>query len=99
MVSVKNGTLFLSNVQYHVAKVAANTISPSAEMKKSPQITPTMLYAYANENVDEFHQFRLTVHRLADKIGGNLRLYLVVGHFTRTGNFLEVACGHTALER
>lgn len=42
-VNVKNGTLSLLNVQYHVANVAANTISPNAEMKNKPQKNPNTL--------------------------------------------------------
>lgn len=42
-VNVKNGTLSLSKVQYHVANVAAKTISPNAEMKNRPQKKPNTL--------------------------------------------------------
>ena len=45
-VSVKYGTSFLWNVQYHVANVAANTISPRADTKNTPQKKPNTLNAY-----------------------------------------------------
>jgi hypothetical protein len=44
-VTVRNGTSDLLNVQYQVANVPANTISPSAETKKSPQNKPKILTA------------------------------------------------------
>ena len=40
-VRVKNGTSDLWKVQYQVAKVAARTISPKADMKKIAQKKPT----------------------------------------------------------
>lgn len=47
-VNVKYGTSDLLNVQYHVANVAANTISPRAVTKKMVQKKPTKLTAYEN---------------------------------------------------
>jgi hypothetical protein len=44
-VTVKNGTSDLLNVQYQVANVPANIISPSAETKNSPQNIPNILNA------------------------------------------------------
>lgn len=51
-VNVKYGTSDFLNVQYHVANVAANTISPNAVMKNITQKKPKMLNAcvlYVNE--------------------------------------------------
>lgn len=45
-VNVKYGTSFLWNVQYQVAKVAAKTISPSADIKKMPQKKPNTFKAF-----------------------------------------------------
>lgn len=45
-VTVRNGTSDLLNVQYQVAKVPANIISPRAETKNSPQNTPNILNAW-----------------------------------------------------
>lgn len=50
-VNVKYGTSFLWNVQYHVANVAAKTISPRADTKNTPQKKPNTLNAY---NIIEF---------------------------------------------
>lgn len=44
-VTVKNGTSPLLNVQYHVANVAAKTISASADTKNNDQKKPTTLIA------------------------------------------------------
>lgn len=49
-VSVKNGTSDLWNVQYQVAKVAASTISPNAEIKNTPQKKPTTLIAFLRKD-------------------------------------------------
>lgn len=51
-VSVKYGTFFLWNVQYHVANVAANTISPSADAKKMPQKKPNTLNTFNAIEID-----------------------------------------------
>lgn len=44
-VNVKNGTFDLWNVQYHVANVAANTISPNADIKNTTQKKPITFIA------------------------------------------------------
>lgn len=44
-VNVKYGTSFLWNVQYQVANVAANTISPKADTKNTPQKKPNTFNA------------------------------------------------------